>query len=735
MADIKISELEPTTDLEGLYTIGSDKNNLSKKVSLQFLKDAANYANMQGDYAKEVGDSYEGKLTELESKVYSANLSEIDAEVYRTIPSSTTESDKGTRLRLIIPIGNVPCEVIASCSKGKGVSTALFVNKEEAIFYGGYSPNALNGVMLEYLNETYESEVKGTYSQPGFAVFSLCKDDSSVITDSDKAELLSATKISIRFQSTYENVVRLENSVFEDKVLTESDANVYRVQTSSVTESTDGTRLRLIFKTDTSCKVIASCSKGKGISTALFADEQSAIYYGGYSLDAGKNMLEYINTTYQKEVNGQYTQGGYIVMSLCKTDSSIITDSDKEELLSATEVTITQNIDRIERNTKEIQELKQSGGQSVSAYNKECEDAIKASAGVNTFVSGNYASYLTKKKNLTLAIVSDLHGDQASYQRYLEYINEHKDIIDYGVFLGDISDRQPSDNTSWFNNYAANSEVPLLSVVGNHDVAEYEQMSLSESSCRTKYFRNLNKGVVFMGENRCSWYLDNTNHKIRIIGLYEYCNSKDAINEQSVFQRRWLDSDILLWFANTLNGTPNGYKVVVLLHQTPHYPFTLIENDFTISEDLMKISQSSFLNTIDGNPICDIVDAYKNKKSINKTYSPISSYSFLNKTASINFDFSSAQGEFLMYFCGHWHTPLICKDVTYQNQITMANPSGSRSGYQRQWDDIPPTNNGRNQDNFAVVSLDVEKNCINMVKIGGQVTIDIRERKMAKLDL
>ena len=56
MADIKISELEPTTDLEGLYTLGSDKNNLSKKVSLQFLKTAADYANTQGDYAKGVAD-------------------------------------------------------------------------------------------------------------------------------------------------------------------------------------------------------------------------------------------------------------------------------------------------------------------------------------------------------------------------------------------------------------------------------------------------------------------------------------------------------------------------------------------------------------------------------------------------------------------------------------------------------------------------------------------------------
>lgn len=62
MADIKISELEPTTDLEGLYTLGSDKNNLSKKVSLQFLKTAADYANTQGDYAKGVADGIAGLL-------------------------------------------------------------------------------------------------------------------------------------------------------------------------------------------------------------------------------------------------------------------------------------------------------------------------------------------------------------------------------------------------------------------------------------------------------------------------------------------------------------------------------------------------------------------------------------------------------------------------------------------------------------------------------------------------
>lgn len=87
MADIKISELPETTDLEGLYTIGTDKNNLSKKVSFNFLKDAANYANMQGDYAKEVGDSYGGKLTELESEVYEFS----ESAEYFPISASSTE--------------------------------------------------------------------------------------------------------------------------------------------------------------------------------------------------------------------------------------------------------------------------------------------------------------------------------------------------------------------------------------------------------------------------------------------------------------------------------------------------------------------------------------------------------------------------------------------------------------------------------------------------------------------
>ena len=76
MADVlgkKISELAETTDLAGLYTIGSDKNNQSKKVSLQMVKEAADYANAQGDYAKTVGDSVQGNTGVDEYPVFSAS--------------------------------------------------------------------------------------------------------------------------------------------------------------------------------------------------------------------------------------------------------------------------------------------------------------------------------------------------------------------------------------------------------------------------------------------------------------------------------------------------------------------------------------------------------------------------------------------------------------------------------------------------------------------------------------
>ena len=91
MGEIKISELEPTTDLEGLYTIGSDKNNLSKKVSLQFLREAADYAIEQGDYAKQEGSTIESRITDFKAET-DAKLTELESELSINNPINSFES-------------------------------------------------------------------------------------------------------------------------------------------------------------------------------------------------------------------------------------------------------------------------------------------------------------------------------------------------------------------------------------------------------------------------------------------------------------------------------------------------------------------------------------------------------------------------------------------------------------------------------------------------------------------
>ena len=86
MADVlgkKISELAETTDLAGLYTIGSDRNNQSKKVPLQFVKEAADYANAQGDYAKGVGDTIQGNTGVNEYPAFSSSTQYAAGSVVR----------------------------------------------------------------------------------------------------------------------------------------------------------------------------------------------------------------------------------------------------------------------------------------------------------------------------------------------------------------------------------------------------------------------------------------------------------------------------------------------------------------------------------------------------------------------------------------------------------------------------------------------------------------------------
>ena len=176
MADIKISELEPTTDLEGLYTIGSDKNNLSKKVSLQFLKDAANYANEQGDYAKEVGDTVNGNVGVNDYPAFSASASYSAGDIVRY---------NGTLYQFT-------ANHAASAWNGNDVKAT--------------SINAItSGKLTELESETNNSNARD--------VFSLLKNKNEVDTTYTSGYINSSGKVSASSYAKHSDFVKIESGV------------------------------------------------------------------------------------------------------------------------------------------------------------------------------------------------------------------------------------------------------------------------------------------------------------------------------------------------------------------------------------------------------------------------------------------------------------------------------------------------------------------------------------------
>ena len=75
MADVigkKISELPEVEEIDGAYTVVSDKNTKSGKLSLNFLKEVAEYSRRAGEYANEVANTHASNVGVTEYPLFEA---------------------------------------------------------------------------------------------------------------------------------------------------------------------------------------------------------------------------------------------------------------------------------------------------------------------------------------------------------------------------------------------------------------------------------------------------------------------------------------------------------------------------------------------------------------------------------------------------------------------------------------------------------------------------------------
>lgn len=481
-------------------------------------------------------------------------------------------------------------------------------------------------------------------------------------------------------------------------------------------DDANGTRMRIIFKVPKGAHFKAASTEGVAVS--LYTDITNAVL-------ANTTYIETFAYSYVPEVGGVMSADGYLSISLTNGNTAI-TDAREAELLSSLSLVVGYGMEW------DIYALSNATGEGVVALNNDMDDALVSVGGVNAYASGTYDSFTVQKKNMSILAISDIHGTFEAISRAVEFANAKPGFFDYVACLGDIVLRSPADSITDFEDSFADCGKPFLFTAGNHDIADTNLAGITEAQARTKYFSQIvTKGWIsnFKDSTSCSWYKDNATHKIRIISVFEYGNSQEiATGAPGTYCRRWIPSDTLQWFADTLYSTPSDYSVVVLLHQIPFYPATYVDGKFTISQGIRPSIAQFFLNTVDGNPFGDIVDAFINGTSISQTYNSIASYS-LGKTASVAKDFTGrGAGKFICFVVGHFHGSYVFKDATYPEQITIAVPSGSQSAFQQKYGDTNYAPGTRNEDQFYVIGFDTENELINIAKIGGQVTNDMVKR-------
>lgn len=567
--------------------------------------------------------------------------------------------------------------------------------------------NSYNGVGTPIRLITKEDIANGVVVNP-FYVFKV-PSDSDFISVGGRAPYGTRVRFIVEDVTDYGFVI--DSPYNADYVLRKQPSG------ESIMDDATGTRLRIVLRV--SKGTFFRVSSPKKVSVSLYDDVYKAIATNRYYIET------YTDYAYSVEAAGITISDGYLSISMTNGDTPI-DSARKAEMLDSLYFRV--GIGAVYESSLNC---------PTSALNSDMNDALVSVGSVNSFASGTYDNFTTKKKNLSILAITDTHGTFNAIKRAVDFSNEKVSFVDYIACLGDVVLRSPADPATDFESSFANSKIPFLFTVGNHDTADTGLAGITEAQARTKYFGQIvSKGWIsnFKDATSCSWYKDDADYKIRIISVFEYGNSETVASDApNTYCRRWIPTDTLQWFADTLYSTPSDYSVVVLLHQIPFFPATYVEGKFTISSD-MRISLSQFfLNTVDGNPFGDIVDAFINGTNLSETYNSIASYG-LGKTASVAKDFTGrGAGKFICFVVGHFHGSYVFKDATYPEQITIAVPSGSQSAFQQKYGDTNYAPGTRNEDQFYVIGFDTEKKLINIAKIGGQITNDMVKRDIISI--
>lgn len=327
---LNAGEVVPVTELPNasndtmgkVYLVGPDANDEYDRYVSSY--NGTNYSWVQiGTTQMDLS----GYATDAEVSQLEAKLTEMQIPVKYTNGYIKTSDPIGTIVDINNYVSLAPwmCYV-TTCKEGDTVIVSGS---------GGQSPR-----LWAFLDEDYRIILQSSSNATANGLTMTAPQDAAWVIVNDNSGKLSylvvdanLTDIERRLEAQDEKLLELEAKVYESQ--NTQDAEVHQVNTSSTTETTSGTRLRLLYYVKPGYIISASCSLGSGVGAGVYSNKTAAIIA---SADDAIQVIQdgYAESFFDKTITAE----GYLCLSLKKADGSSFSAQEKADFLAATNVSL-----------------------------------------------------------------------------------------------------------------------------------------------------------------------------------------------------------------------------------------------------------------------------------------------------------------------------------------------------------------------------------------------------------
>lgn len=364
---------------------------------------------------------------------------------------------------------------------------------------------------------------------------------------------------------------------------------------------------------------------------------------------------------------------------------------------------------------------------SIMELNRDKLTAIKASVSAPIY-SYSVQDYSQKKPWMPMILfITDEHDDFVAVERALDFADECDQVV-CTISLGDFTNDSVTDADAI--DIFTGHRKPVYRILGNHEIL-YNTGTLV--NLHDRYFNDTI--VQHNGEskvqNELYWYkdivLENVpNKKLRILGLCHFDFDKTIQNSTSKLDGiATYSNEQLEWMCNRLEECDENTYVVALSH-FPMTPYD-VENPYNKYFTPNRNYFNNDYSTDWGNEVvAKIIDAWM----YGKTVSTQNGSSVFTHTFNGN-----RENNFMCWVSGHEHRDSAYTMINYPKQLDINLDTTCSFPSQCGFGDIPRRQDDKSRDSITLISFDWFNHGLNLIRLGSDVTKDMRDRKYTHIDL